>query len=35
MSPNEWEFVVVALFAIVFAGVSYLVVRVWGEKKQW
>jgi hypothetical protein len=32
MSPNEWGFVAVALFAIVFAGVSYLVVRIWGEK---
>ena len=33
MSANEWGFVVVSLFAIVFAVVSYLVVRIWGEKK--
>jgi hypothetical protein len=34
MNPNELGFVIIALFVIVFAVVSYLVVRIWGEKKQ-
>lgn len=33
MSPSEWGFVVISIFVIVFAGLSYLVVKVWGEKK--
>jgi hypothetical protein len=34
MNANELGFVIVSLFVIVFAVVSYLVVRIWGEKKQ-
>lgn len=32
MNASEWGFVALALFVIVFAGISYLAVRVWGEK---
>ncbi len=34
MSASEWGFVLIALFAIIFAIVSYLVVKIWGEKKR-
>mgnify|MGYP001560038400 CR=1 FL=1 len=34
MNPSEWGFVIIALFVIVVAAVSYLVVRLWGEKKR-
>jgi hypothetical protein len=34
MSASEWGFVVIALFVVVFAAISYLVARVWGEKKR-
>lgn len=34
MSASEWGFVVIALFVLGFAAISYLVVKVWGEKKR-
>jgi hypothetical protein len=34
MSPSEWGFVIIALFVIVFAAISYVVVKIWGEKKR-
>ena len=34
MSPSEWGFVIIALFVIVFAAISYFVVKIWGEKKR-
>jgi hypothetical protein len=34
MRASEWGFVIIALFVIVFAGISYIVVKVWGEKKR-
>ncbi len=34
MNPSEWGFAITALFVIVVAGVSYLVVKIWGEKKR-
>lgn len=34
MSASEWGFIIIALFVIVFAAISYLVVKVWGEKKR-
>lgn len=34
MNPNELGFIIVSLFALVFAIASYIAVRIWGEKKQ-